>query len=95
MFQTEDTICALATPNGIGAIALIRISGPKSLVLTEQFFSKPLQDKASHTSHFGLFSALDKTLIDEVLVSVFSEGKSFTGEESVGNPCALSASAVE
>jgi tRNA modification GTPase len=87
MFQTEDTICALATPNGIGAIALIRISGPKSLVLTEQFFSKPLQDKASHTSHFGLFSALDKTLIDEVLVSVFSEGKSFTGEESVEISC--------
>ena len=87
MFQTEDTICALATPNGIGAIALIRISGPKSLVLTEQFFSKPLQNKASHTSHFGLFSAPDKTLIDEVLVSVFSEGKSFTGEESVEISC--------
>ena len=69
MFQTDDTICALATPNGIGAIALIRISGTKSLVLTEQFFSKPLQDKASHTSHFGLFSAPDKTLIDEVLVA--------------------------
>ena len=87
MFQTDDTICALATPNGIGAIALIRISGPKSLVLTEQFFSKPLQDKASHTSHFGLFSAPDKTLIDEVLVCVFSEGKSFTGEESVEISC--------
>jgi tRNA modification GTPase len=87
MFQTVDTICALATPNGIGAIALIRISGPKSLVLTEQFFSKPLQNKASHTSHFGLFSTLDKTLIDEVLVSVFSEGKSFTGEESVEISC--------
>lgn len=87
MFQTDDTICALATPNGIGAIALIRISGPKSLVLTEQFFSKPLQDKASHTSHFGLFSAPDKTLIDEVLVCLFSEGKSFTGEESVEISC--------
>ncbi|NBW30383.1 MAG: tRNA uridine-5-carboxymethylaminomethyl(34) synthesis GTPase MnmE [Flavobacteriales bacterium] len=87
MFQTNDTICALATPNGIGAIALIRISGTKSLVLTEQFFSKPLQDKASHTSHFGLFSAHDKTLIDEVLVCVFSEGKSFTGEESVEISC--------
>jgi tRNA modification GTPase len=87
MFQTNDTICALATPNGIGAIALIRISGPKSLVLTEQFFSKPLKDKASHTSHFGLFSALDKTLIDEVLVSIFREGKSFTGEESVEISC--------
>jgi len=56
-------------------------------VLTEQFFSKPLQDKASHTSHFGLFSAPDRTLIDEVLVSVFSEGKSFTGEESVEISC--------
>jgi tRNA modification GTPase len=87
MFQTDDTICALATPNGIGAIALIRISGPKSLVITEQFFSKPLQDKASHTSHFGLLSTLDKTLIDEVLVSVFREGKSFTGEESVEISC--------
>jgi tRNA modification GTPase len=87
MFQTDDTICAIATPNGIGAIALIRISGPKSHVLTEQFFSKPLQDKASHTSHFGLLSTLDKTLIDEVLVCVFSEGKSFTGEESVEISC--------
>ena len=56
-------------------------------MLTEQFFSKPLQDKASHTNHFGLFSAPDKTLIDEVLVCVFSEGKSFTGEESVEISC--------
>ena len=55
MPQNNDTICALATPNAIGAIAIIRVSGSDAKQKTEQFFSKKLSDKASHTVHFGLF----------------------------------------
>jgi tRNA modification GTPase len=53
MIHSNDTICALATPNGVGAIAMIRVSGAKSLEIVSAIFSKSLHDKASHTAHFG------------------------------------------
>lgn len=81
--NSNDTICALATANGVGAVAMIRVSGPESIRLVELLFSKKLNDKDSHTLHFGNFKAPDGQLIDEVLVAVFHQGKSFTGEESV------------
>lgn len=85
-FKT-DTICALATPNGVGAIAVIRVSGPQSLSVLSGFFSKDLTDATSHTMHFGTLRDLQGALIDEVLVSVFQSGKSFTGEESIEISC--------
>ena len=87
MVKDHHPICALATPNGVGAIALIRVSGAGSLRLVEQCFSKKLTDKASHTLHFGTIKHLDGSVIDEVLISVFAEGKSFTGEESAEISC--------
>lgn len=87
MSQNNDTICALATPNAIGAIAIIRVSGTDAKRKTEQFFSKKLSDKASHTVHFGIFKSRAGETIDEVLISVFDTGKSFTGEESVEISC--------
>ena len=81
--NSNDTICALATANGVGAVAMIRVSGPESIRLVELLFSKKLNDKDSHTLHFGSFKAPDGQLIDEVLLAVFHQGKSFTGEESV------------
>jgi tRNA modification GTPase len=83
----NDVICALATPNGIGAIGVIRVSGKKSLELISPIFSKNLTDKATHTLHFGTIKSKDGELIDEVLISVFHEGKSFTGEESAEISC--------
>jgi len=79
----NERICALATPNGIGALGLIRLSGAGSIDLVAPHFSNRLMDAPSHTLHFGTFYSISKEPIDEVLVAVFAENKSFTGEESV------------
>ena len=83
----QDTICALATPNGIGAIGMIRLSGSESLEIISKVFSKNLVGATSHTAHFGTIKDSKGVLIDEVLITVFEEGKSFTGEESVEISC--------
>ncbi len=83
----NDVICALATPNGIGAIGMIRVSGKGCLGLIDPVFSKQLDNQRSHTLHFGTIRSKEGELIDEVLVSVFREGKSFTGEESAEISC--------
>jgi tRNA modification GTPase len=85
--NTADIICAIATPNGTGAIAVIRASGKGSIELVDQLFSGNLTEAQSHTLHFGTLKNERKELIDEVLISVFHEGKSFTGEESVEISC--------
>jgi hypothetical protein len=85
----NDTICALASPNGVGAIALIRVSGPEALKCFGPIFSKDLTQAASHTIHFGVVKTGDGAVIDEVLVSVFHSGKSFTGEEVWRSPVML------
>jgi tRNA modification GTPase len=87
MINTQDTICALATPNGVGAIAIIRLSGADSKEIANRCFSKDLLTKKSHTCHFGNFVSIQDELIDEVLLTVFDHGKSFTGEESVEISC--------
>jgi len=87
----NDTICALSTPAGMGAIAVIRVSGVHTFSLVSQVF-KPLNKKKtianveSHTAVFGtIYDEVD--LIDEVLISVFRNPKSFTGEDSVEISC--------
>lgn len=86
MLNHQDTICALATANGVGAISVIRISGKQSWKIVSKIFSKSLQGKETHTAHFGTISDGDK-LVDEVVVTIFAEGKSFTGEESAEIAC--------
>ena len=49
----SDTICALSTSAGVGAIAIIRLSGGQSFEIVERVFSKSIADKPSHTAHFG------------------------------------------
>ena len=83
----NDTICALATPNGIGAIGVIRVSGVDAKAITSKVFSKSLEGTVSHTSHFGTIKNEECAIVDEVLVTVFDTGKSFTGEESVEIGC--------
>jgi tRNA modification GTPase len=78
----NDTIVALATAQGISAIAVIRLSGKNAITLVQQVFSgKKLEEQPSHTIHFGTIKDGDKT-IDEVLVSIFKEPNSFTKENS-------------
>lgn len=87
MSFNNETICALATPNAIGAIAIVRVSGQNAKEIVSEYFSKNLFEKASHTTHFGLFKNELGETIDEVLATVFDIGKSFTGEESVEISC--------
>ena len=83
----KDTICALSTANGVGAIAVIRVSGEEALILTSKIFSKDLTKVDSHTVHFGTIRDQENNVIDEVLVTVLKEGKSFTGESTTEIAC--------
>ncbi|MCV9386437.1 tRNA uridine-5-carboxymethylaminomethyl(34) synthesis GTPase MnmE [Reichenbachiella ulvae] len=83
----NDTIVALATPPGVGAIAVIRLSGSQSLsIATDCFDGKDLMVQKSHTVHFG--NIVDGTeIVDEVLMTVFKNPHSFTKEDSVEISC--------
>jgi tRNA modification GTPase len=81
--ERNDTIIALATPQGVGAIAVIRISGKDAIsVCNEVFFGKNLEEQPSHTLHLGTIRDGEK-IIDEVLVSIFIGPRSFTKENVV------------
>jgi len=87
----NDTIIALATPSGVGAISVIRLSGEKSIEIVAAFFNpikkgKLLNNQKSHTIHLGHI-VNNETLLDEVLVSVFKNPKSYTGENVVEISC--------
>jgi tRNA modification GTPase len=83
----NDTIIAPTTAPGMGAIAVIRISGPEAIQKTNVQFKKIKSDKslleqASHTVHFVKIYDNDK-LIDEVLVTLFKGPNSYTGEDTI------------
>ncbi len=79
----SDTIIALATPSGIGAIGVIRLSGPEAISLVNEVFGgKDLSIQHSHTIHFGTIRD-GSQIIDEVLVSLFIAPKSYTRENVV------------
>jgi tRNA modification GTPase len=84
-----DTIAAIATPAGEGGLAVIRVSGPRSVELTAERFSgrTPLLTAATHTAHFGHFRNSQNELIDEVVVTVFRAPHSYTAEDVVEVSC--------
>jgi tRNA modification GTPase len=88
----NDTIAALATPHGFGAIAVIRLSGKDAIAILEKVFKtktlkpKLLHNKASHTAHFGII-AEDDVILDEVLATIFKAPTTYTGEEIVEISC--------
>ena len=88
--RTEDIICAVSTAPGMGAIAVIRLSGDGAIALVDHCFVSPtgrkLLDVAANTVHFGQIIS-DGGVVDEVLVTVFHAPHSFTGEESVESAC--------
>ena len=80
---TDDTIIALATPQGTGAIAVIRVSGPQAITMVNAVFAgKDLNRQASHTIHFGTIRD-GQEVLDEVLVSLFIAPRSFTKENVI------------
>jgi len=89
MMMSEDTIVAISTPVGEGAIGIVRLSGEKSIEITNRLFSgKNLIDAASHTVHYGnLIDQETGEIAEEVLISVFKAPKTYTRENVVEINC--------
>ena len=99
----QDTICALSTPPGVGGIAVLRVSGPKAAALTRELCSFLPVAPESHRVYYGILKtkdapknppnidqkppSFDTDSLDEVLVTYFREGRSFTGEETCEISC--------
>ena len=81
-----DTIAAISTTAGVGAISIIRLSGEEALKITNKVFTKDLTTAASHTIHYGYIKDGNEK-IDEVLVSVMLAPKTFTREDVVEINC--------
>ncbi|MFM9986146.1 MAG: tRNA uridine-5-carboxymethylaminomethyl(34) synthesis GTPase MnmE [Flavobacteriales bacterium] len=84
--QPTDIICALSTPPGTGALAIIRLSGTGSIELLDTFFSRNLRTRDSHTAHRGWIQQGEEK-IDDVIVTLFRNPQSFTGEDTVEITC--------
>ncbi len=86
----HDTIAALATPSGSGAIAVIRLSGPEAITIAAGVFrsvsGKDILKQKSHTLHLGHIADGDK-IYDQVLLSLFKGTNSYTGENTVEISC--------
>jgi tRNA modification GTPase len=83
----EETIAAVATPPGEGGVAIIRISGQRSLDVAQKVYSGPIHTYATHTVHFGRIVDAAGALVDEVLVVVMRAPRSYTGEDTVEIQC--------
>ena len=86
----DNTIIAISTPTGVGAISILRLSGDKALEIVDVFFKnkskKKLINQKTNTSHYG--QIVDKDiLIDEVIVTIYKNPNSFTGEDTVEISC--------
>ena len=88
--KSNDTITALASASGAGAVAIIRISGPEAFSIVDSIFSalsqKKITEQLSHTIHLGHIKEGNK-ILDEVLVSIFKNPKSYTGEDVIEINC--------
>jgi tRNA modification GTPase len=84
---SDDTIVALSTPPGVGAIGVIRLSGPKAIAISEKILPGiKLQEAVSHTMHFGIIRDGD-TVLDEIVAGIFRAPNSFTREDVVEISC--------
>lgn len=87
MINLDDTIIAPATGNQASAIAVLRISGNKAISITQNYFDKNIIDAKTHSLHFGKIKTKENEVIDEVLLSVFKNPTSYTGEDTVEISC--------
>src|SRR5580704_12064435 len=87
----RDTICALSTAQGYGALAIVRASGPDALTIFQHVFRKKtkalLREPKANFAHYGDVVDQDESIIDEVMAINFAPGKSFTGEASFEIHC--------
>jgi len=82
----NDTICAISTALGVGAISIIKISGKEAISIVDKIFSGDIVNANSHTIHYGFIKDQEE-IIDEVLVSVMKSPKTFTREDVVEINC--------
>lgn len=91
LLKDEEAIVAQATPQGAGAIAMIRVSGSNAIQLVDQVAALPgtkkLQDQMSHTIHYGWVQNHEKEHIDQVLFLLMKAPKTFTGQDVVEITC--------
>ena len=87
MNLTADTIAAIATPPGVGAIAVIRLSGPGAIAIADAVFSKKISTCQTHTAHYGKILNSERKAIDHVLLLVMKTPRSYTGEDTVEISC--------
>ena len=78
----NDTICAISTALGVGAISIIRVSGDDAINIVDKIFDNNLKNKESHTINYGHIKYNDE-IIDEVMISVMKAPKTFTKEDVV------------
>lgn len=84
----SSTIVALATPPGVGAIGVVRLSGSRAIIIADTIFKgKRLENQPSHTAHFGKVETPDGRVLDEVLVTIFKAPHSYTGEDIAEISC--------
>lgn len=87
MYEINETIAAIATPPGEGAIGIIRLSGVNAITIADKIFAgKVLANQPSHTIHFGKVMDGDE-IVDEVVASIYKDKKSYTGEHVVEISC--------
>lgn len=87
-FNTNDTIAAIASAQGVSAIGVIRVSGNEAIAICNKIFKgKDLTHQPSHTIHYGYIIDNNYQEVDEVMVSVFKAPKSFTTEDSIEISC--------
>ena len=83
----NDTICSISTALGVGAISIVRVTGPESIkIVNKKFKGKDLTTVESHTIHYGFIIDNDE-VIDEVLISVMKSPKTYTTEDIVEINC--------
>ena len=89
----DDTIAAIATPLGEGALAVIRLSGADALAIAGRCFrpigasSKMPSEATSHTLHYGNITDTEERVVDEVLLAVMRAPRTFTREDTVEITC--------
>lgn len=84
----SSTIVALATPAGVGAIGVIRLSGSHAILIADKIFKgKRLENQPSHTAHFGKIVTPEGRVLDEVLITLFKGPNSYTGEDTAEISC--------
>ena len=82
----EDTICAISTSMGIGAISIVRVTGPNSIDIVDSIFDHDLKNASSHTIHYGHIK-YNEEIIDEVLVMLMRGPKTYTTEDTIEINC--------